>query len=127
MQESKLNANVVLVKLNGKDLYFDPGAQFTPYGLLTWSETGVPGLRLDNDGGTWIQTTLPESSESRMERKAKLKLSETGDLQGKLTVTYTGLEAMYYRLEHRHEDDVARKKFLEEDVKAQVPVGAESN
>src|SRR5205807_5743185 len=40
MQSSKLNANVVLVKLDGKDLYFDPGAAFTPFGLLTWSETG---------------------------------------------------------------------------------------
>jgi hypothetical protein len=26
MDSNKLDANVVLVKLNGKDLYFDPGA-----------------------------------------------------------------------------------------------------
>ena len=125
MESRKLDANVVLVKLNGKDLYFDPGAEFTPYGLLTWSETGVPGLRLDRNGGTWIQTTLPASSESRMERQAKLKLSDAGDLEGKLTVTYTGLEAMYYRLNLRHEDEVARKKFLEERLKAQVPGSVE--
>src|SRR6266446_5637717 len=72
MQSSKLNANVVLVKLNGKDVYFDPGAAFTPFGLLTWYETGVAGLRLDKDGGSWIQTTLPESSQSKIERNAKL-------------------------------------------------------
>lgn len=125
MQGRKLDANVVLVKLNGKDLYFDPGGAFTPFGLLTWSETGVRGLRLDKDGGTWIQTSLPASSESRMERAAKLKLSETGDLEGKLTVTYTGLEAMYHRREVHHEDDVARKRFLEERVKMQVPAAAE--
>jgi hypothetical protein len=125
MQTTKLDANVVLVKLNGKDLYFDPGAEYTPFGLLTWSETGVAGLKLDKDGGTWIETTLPAASESRMERKANLKLSDTGDLEGKLTVTYTGLEAMYQRLDVRHEDDVARKKFLEDRLKAQVPVGVE--
>jgi hypothetical protein len=125
-QGRKLDSNVVLVKLNGKDLYLDPGGAFTPFGLLTWSETGVRGLRLDKDGGTWIQTTLPESPESRVERVAKLKLSETGDLEGKVTVTYTGLSAMYHRLEERHEDDVARKKFLEERLKAQVPVAAEA-
>ena len=55
MQSAKLNSNVVLVKLNGKDLYFDPGGAFTPFGLLEWSETGVQGLRLDKDGGTWIR------------------------------------------------------------------------
>jgi Domain of Unknown Function with PDB structure (DUF3857) len=114
MEGSKLNANVVLVKLNGKDVYFDPGGAFTPFGLLAWSETGVAGLRLDKDGGTWIQTTMPQPSESRIERVGTLKLSDSGDLEGKLTITYTGLEAMYHRLEERHEDDVARKKYLEE-------------
>jgi hypothetical protein len=125
MQSGKLDANVVLVKLNGKDLYFDPGAAFTPYGMLTWSETGAPGLRLDKDGGAWIRTTLPQSSESRIERKANFKLSDTGDLEGKLTVTYTGLEAMYHRLDVQHDDEVARKKFLEELVKIQVPAAVE--
>jgi Domain of Unknown Function with PDB structure (DUF3857) len=125
-QSAKLDANVVLVKLNGKDLYFDPGAEFTPFGSLPWFETGVQGLQLDKDGGTWIRTTLPASSESRMERKALLKLSDTGDLEGKLTVTYTGLEAMYHRLDVRHADDVERKKFLENRVKTQVPVAAEA-
>ncbi|HEY4840968.1 MAG TPA: DUF3857 domain-containing protein [Terriglobales bacterium] len=125
-ESAKLNANVVLVKLNGKDLYLDPGGPFTPFGLLEWSETGVPGLRLDSDGGTWIRTTLPEPSESQIEHVAKLKLSDTGDLEGKLTLTYTGLEAMYHRLEERHADDVARKKFLEERVTSQIGVPAEA-
>jgi len=43
-----------------------------------------------------------------------------------LTLTYTGLEAMYYRLEERHADDVARKKFLEERVTSQIGVPAEA-
>jgi len=125
MQSSKLDANVVLVKMNGKDMYFDPGGAFTPFGLLTWSETGVTGLRLDGDGGSWITTTLPEASQSQIHREAKLKLSDTGDLEGKLTVSYTGLEAMYRRLEERHEDDTARKKRAEESVKDQIPAAAE--
>ncbi|MFZ1917941.1 MAG: DUF3857 domain-containing protein [Terriglobales bacterium] len=126
MQGSKLNANVVLVKLNGKDLYFDPGGAFTPFGLLEWSETGVSGLRLDKDGGTWIQTTLPDPSESRIERVGRFKLSDTGDLEGKLTLTYTGLEAMNHRLAERHADDVARKKSLEERVTSQIEGAAEA-
>ncbi len=126
MQSSKLNANVVLVKLNGKDIYLDPGAAFTPFGLLTWYETGVAGLRLDKDGGSWIQTTLPQASESRIERVGKLKLSDTGDLEGTLTVTYIGLEAMYHRTEERNADDVARKKSLEERVTSQIAMAAEA-
>jgi len=125
MQSTKLDANVVFVKVNGKELYFDPGGAFTPFGMLTWSETGVTGLRLDGDGGTWIRTTLPEASESQIHRDAKLKLSDTGDLEGQVTVTYTGLEAMYRRLDERHEDETARKKYLEDSIKSQIPVAAE--
>ena len=29
----QLDANVVVVKLNGKDIYCDPGAAFTPFGI----------------------------------------------------------------------------------------------
>ena len=125
MDRGKLDAKVVLVKVNGKDVYFDPGAAFTPFGLLEWPETGVVGLRLDKDGGTWIQSTLPLSSESQIERKAKLQLLETGDLEGKLTVTFTGLQAMTRRVEELHSDDVEKKKYLEEQVKEYVPVAVE--
>jgi hypothetical protein len=127
MQSSKLNSNVVLVRLNGKDVYFDPGAAFTPFGMLTWSETSATGLRLDKDGGSWVVTTLPESSASRVQRTGKLKLSDTGDLEGKITVTYTGLEAMYQRLEERNTDEVERKKFLEEQLTSQVGVAADAD
>jgi hypothetical protein len=121
----KLDANVVLVKVNGNDVYFDPGAAFTPFALLEWPETGVKGLRLDKDGGTWIQSSLPLSSDSQIERKAKLQLSETGELEGKLTVTFTGLQAMSRRVEQMHTDDVDKKKYLEEQVKEYVPVAVE--
>jgi hypothetical protein len=125
MQSSKLSSNVVLVKVNGKDDYFDPGGAFTPFGLLEWSETGAPGMRLDKDGGTWIQTTLPLASESRVERVGKMRLSDTGDLEGKLTITYIGLEAMSHRVEERHADEVERKKYLEERLKSQIETGSE--
>jgi Domain of Unknown Function with PDB structure (DUF3857) len=126
MQPYKLDSNVVQVKLNGKDLFFDPGAAFTPFGLLTWAETGTPGLRLDKDGGTWMVTTLPESSESRIERTAQLKLSEEGDLTGRVIIHYVGLEAMYRRLEERNADEVAREKFLEDEAEEQVPVATQT-
>jgi len=125
MQSAKLNSNVVLVKLNGKDLYFDPGGAFTPFGLLEWSETGVPGLRLDKDGGTWITTTLPGPSESRTERAGKMRLSDSGDLEGTATLTFIGLDAMYHRVQERHADEVERKKYLEDWLKSQIEAGTE--
>ena len=122
----ELDANVVLVKVAGQDQYFDPGAAFTPYGLLPWMETGVAGLRLDRDGGTWIQTPLPMSDETRTERTAQLKLGSEGDISGKLKVTFTGLAALAWRIEERNEDDASRKTALEGEVKASIPAGSEA-
>ena len=127
MDARKLDTNVVLVKLDGKDVFCDPGAAFTPFGLLEWSETAVQGLRLDKDGGAWIQTMVPESSASRIERRANLNFdSTTGGLEGKLTLTFTGLEGMQRRVEERHQDEESRKKFLEDEAKQYIPVASEA-
>jgi hypothetical protein len=122
MNTGQLNSNVVVVNLNGKDIYFDPGAKFTPYGMLPWIETGVQGLRLDKEGGTWVRTSMPEGTESRIERKAVMQMSDTGDLEGTVTVTFTGLEAQRHRQEYNNEDDAARKKFLEDQLREYIPV-----
>ncbi|HVI77965.1 MAG TPA: DUF3857 domain-containing protein [Candidatus Acidoferrum sp.] len=125
MDGRRLDENIVVVKLNGNDVFFDPGAAFVPFGMLPWSETGVAGLKLDKDGGTWIQTPVPSAADSAIQRKAQLKLTDTGDLEGKLTLTYTGLEASQRRVLERLADDTERKKYLEEEVKETVPVACE--
>jgi len=121
----RVRASLVLVKLNGKDIFCDPGDKFAPFGTLPWYESGVNSLRVDRNGGTWIKTPVPLSAESRIERKAELKLSETGDLEGRLTLTFTGMEAIHQRTEQRNQDDVERKKYLEDHVKESIPAGAE--
>jgi hypothetical protein len=68
---------------------------------------------------------LPKSGDSRTIHKAELTLSETGDLEGKLTVTFTGLKAMELRTEERNEDDAAKKKTLEDEIKADIPVASD--
>jgi len=121
----RLNSSLVLVKLNGKEIYCDPGDKFAPFGTLPWPETAVFGLRLDKNGGSWIKTPVPASSESRVWRKADLKLSDTGDLQGKMTLTFTGLTAIHERTEERNQDEAERKKHLEEYVREVIPSAAE--
>ena len=125
LNSRELDANVVLVTVDGKDMFFDPGAEFTPFGMLPWTETLVAGLKLDKDGGKWISTSLPDSDASRTEHKGDLKLSDDGSLEGKLTVTWTGLAALQLRVSQRNEDDASRKKFLEDEVKESIVLGSE--
>ncbi|HXX99469.1 MAG TPA: DUF3857 domain-containing protein [Candidatus Limnocylindrales bacterium] len=125
MNAADLGTNVVLVKLDGKDLFLDPGVPHAPFGMLPWAETGVAGLKLDKDGGTWIRTPIPDSSASQIVRKADLKLDDQGTLEGKLTLTFTGLEALWLRNNEHNEDAPHRKEMLENYVKETVPVGVE--
>ncbi len=125
MNSRQLNDDVVKLKLDGKDVYVDPSDKFAPFGVIGWSATSAPGLALDRDGGTWIRTDNPISSENRIIRTANLKLADEGSLEGTLTVTYVGLSALTVRTEQRDEDDTAHKEFLEDSVKEIVPVGIE--
>jgi len=125
MNTAQLDADTVLVKSEGKDLYLDPATKFAPYGLMPWPETGVAGLRLDKQGGTWIQTEVPESSTCKVLRQADLKLNEEGGLEGPVKVTYTGLEALDRRLGQRFGDATQRKEYLEEELKNVIPATAE--
>lgn len=125
LDANRLNANVVLVRINGKDSYYDPGTPFAPFGILPWPETGSHGLKLDKDGGSWIDTPVPSSEVSNIQRKADLKLTQEGSLEGKLTVTFAGLEALETRLALRKEDAAARKKYIEDEVRAVIPAGSD--
>jgi Domain of Unknown Function with PDB structure (DUF3857) len=122
MDPHRLDDNVVLVKLNGKDTFYDPGTAYTPFGILPWPETAVRGLRLDKDGGAWVTTSIPDSSVSNISRKADLKMTDEGGLQGKVTVTFSGLEALSLRLELRNQDETTRTKYIEDVVREFIPV-----
>lgn len=126
LDERELDSNAVMVKVNGKEMYFDPGSLFVPYGLLPWQETAVKGMKLGKDGGSWVLTPLPESAASQIQRTAHLKLSDEGTLEGTVKLTFTGLEAWSRRLSQRNADEEARKKYLEEELKSYVPAAMET-
>jgi hypothetical protein len=68
---------------------------------------------------------LPPSSATHIDRTANLQLSEDGSLEGKVTVTYTGLEAQAWRLDERNNDDAARKRALEDSLQRIIPSASE--
>ena len=123
MDPHRLDDNVVLVKLNGKDTFYDPGTAYTPFGMLPWPETAVQGLRLDKDGGAWVTTPVPDSTVSNITRKADLRMTDHGELEGKVTVTFSGLEALEMRMELRNEDETTRTKYIEDVVREFIPAG----
>jgi hypothetical protein len=125
MNARQMNSNFVVVKLPDREVFLDPGTPYTPFGLLPWYETALTGLKLDQEGGEWINSPIQTPSDARVDRKLTAKLSPAGGLEGKLVVTYSGQEAAWRRLRERNQDDADRRKFLEDDVESDVPSGIE--
>jgi hypothetical protein len=120
----QLNDIAVVVKLDGKELYLDPGNRFAPFGLLSWSQTGVRGLKPLKEGAEFILSPQPDSSLAVIERTAEMKVLEDGTLEGNLVVQFHGQAALSRRLDAYDEDDAGRKKEIEDEIKSWLPAGA---
>jgi hypothetical protein len=125
MNSAELNSNAVLVKMGGKELYCDPGALYAPFCMLPWQESGVSGRLINKEGGKWITTQASTSQDTKVERTAEFLMDDHGTLTGTVRLSYTGIEAMDRRREQRNTDEAAKKKYLEDQLKEYIPVGAE--
>jgi hypothetical protein len=121
---SQLNAIVVLVRLKGENLYFDPASRFCPYGVVPWFESDTKGVRWARVGGDIEEVHAPANESSAIERTAELKLQADGGLEGTLEVVFTGQEALDWRLKAADEDEAGRRKLLEDEIKEMTPRGA---
>jgi len=120
----QFNSDVVLVRADGHDYFLDPGAPFAPFGLLTWAEMGVRGMKLTKDGPEWVTTPTPDNSQAVIERKATFALDNYGNVSGEVHVSFMGLEALRLRQEALSEDDAGRSKLIEDRLKEWLPPGA---
>ena len=133
LDAGQLNAHVVTVRLGSEDIYLDPATLYTPFGLLSWEQTGVQGIVLGKgvqgivlrkaDSG-FVTTPNPVSADARTERKATLRLAPDGTLEGKGHVAFRGRGALQRRLRAFEKDDPARREQLEEELKGWLPAEA---
>ncbi len=123
LDASQLNAIIVLVRLKGQNLYFDPASRFCPYGVLPWFESDTTGVEWDKFGGALLDVHAPANESSAIERTAELKLQPDGSLDGKLDLVFTGQEALDRRLWASDEDETGRRKLLEDEIKELTPPG----
>jgi uncharacterized protein DUF3857/transglutaminase superfamily protein len=119
----QMSSEVAQVTLDGKELFFDPGTPHAPFGTLSWEKTYVPGIRMTKkEGAQWIKTPADPPSAALLQRKADLRLD--GDmLKGSLTVAFRGQEALIRR--QRGDDETARRKAIEDEIKGWFPNGAQ--
>ncbi len=119
----QLDAEVVLVKVDGHDQWFDPGTPFTPFGMLRWPRTGVSGLLMQKGKNDFIKTPEPASKDAVTHRVINLKQTDAG-FKAEITITYNGYESLENRLEALNADDAHVRQTYEESMKAHLPAGS---
>ena len=124
LSESQLRDEIVRVKVNGSDLFLDPGTRFCPFGLVAWFYTSVPALQLDKNGGTFEVVPTATADKSVTHRNADVMINADGSMQSDVTVEFKGDDALQHRLAALESDEAGRKQSLEDELRSWLAFGA---
>jgi hypothetical protein len=120
----QVDSEIAQVKLNGADIYLDPGTKYCPFGMLRWMQTSTTALKPEKKGASFVVTPSFSQDQAITRRSTKLTLDEGGTAKGEITVQFQGLEALEHRLAAVDSDDAGKKKDLEDELQAWLPPGA---
>ncbi len=117
----QLSNTVAIVNLDGKDQFFAPGEQYTPYGHLQWEYTLGQGVR-QTDSGTDFANTPGESYKSnRTSRIANLTMASDGLVKGPIDLKLEGSPALYWRQQALRGDEESLRKAVRESLEEALP------
>jgi len=121
LDKRELDWIIAGVKLNGKDVYLDPGTQYCPFGLLRWMHTATPALRPDKNTPAFVTVPSTAPYQALLRRTVNAVLDANGSLKADLAVNFEGIQALELRLDGVHADEQGRRELLEDEAKRWLP------
>jgi hypothetical protein len=122
---SQLNDDVVIVELDGKELFLDPAEPFCPFGQLLWSHADAGGLRQTTAGTSLTRSPAPTFHQAETRRVANLTLDPSGQESGTVDLAFIGAPALGWRQSFLLEDEIALHKNLETYLHDRLPSNTE--
>ena len=120
---NQLDDTLVIVVVDGKEKFFDPGERYAGYAQLHWKHAQATGLR-QQDGKTVIASAPGKTyKEAITQRVADLTLAPDGTLTGSVTILCTGVQALRWRQKALEGDEVAVKKEFDDDLGGDLAPG----
>lgn len=114
LNSDQLDDYIAVAKLDGKDVYLDPGQKMCPFGLLQWKHTLSMGFRLNDKTATIEQTPSPNYKSANLVRVADLAVDADGSVKGDIRCVLQGQEALHWRqIALENDEDEVKKKFNE--------------
>jgi hypothetical protein len=115
-----LGAYDIAVKLGNEWRVVDPGSAYVPLGMLLWQEEGESALLTDPKESTFIKTPLSAPEKSLEKRRANLKLSEDGTLEGDVKIEYGGHLGIEMKNFNDDDSPAQREQNLRDKVKERL-------
>jgi hypothetical protein len=124
LDANQLADEVAAVVVDGQVMYLDPGTPGAPFGIVSWEKANTPGMRMARGGSLqWVKVTEAKPDQALLERKADLKVNGES-VEGTVTATFHGQEALRRRANLWSDDDAARTKAFEDEAKGWFADGA---
>ncbi len=122
---SQLDDIIVVVSLDDKDIYLDPGALYTPFGQLAWFHSPSSGIRQEPGGATAVVSTpYSDDAVNRRIRTADLKMAPDGSVTGTVRFEFYGQWAADLKQSAAEVDNPEVEKAFEEGLRDLMPVDA---
>jgi hypothetical protein len=120
----QLSATLVVLHINGANVFLDPGEEFLRYGQLHWSHALCGGLLETGDGASISALTPPNQSKDAITaHTADLTVDAHGEVSGTVKVLMNGPEALQWRQLSRTADMTEVQRRLSGVLSASLPQG----
>jgi hypothetical protein len=117
----QLDDLLVVLHIDGKDIYLDPGQKLCPFGQLAWNNTLAGGLQ---QNAKWPAYTPPNLiKEAITAHAADLTLDAHGAVSGTVKIVMNGPQALHWRQLNLTTDPDEVKKQFNESLQSLLPQG----
>lgn len=120
----QLDALVVVLHLDGKDVFVDPGEKLCPFGQLHWSHTMAGGLQENLATPTYTPANLTKDAITA--HAADLAVDPSGNVAGTVQLVMNGPAALHWRQLNWTADTDEVKRQLTELLRRLLPAGLDA-
>jgi hypothetical protein len=123
----QLDDDVVILRINGKEIFLDPGEKMCPFQTMHWKHSGAGGIRQSGEGGSIYASPLLSSAENALWRMGDITLDDRGSASGSFHFLMTGQAALSWRQSALENDQEEVKKRFDRWLQSTVPDGVEAH
>jgi hypothetical protein len=127
MYFGQLDSTIIILSIDGKDIYLDPGEKMCPFQTVHWRHSGAGGIRQGPDSRVMATSPLQPYLANTLVRVGDVTIDEHGTATGNFRFVLSGQEAMRWRQAALENDPDEAKKRFDEWLRTMTPDGIQAH